>query len=130
MVTLPTVTPSCPALRGCSWTEHGRKHFPHRGLTKGHTRHGPAKYLPGATPAQIHAIESATVSVAALGASATSNNTEYARETDQVVGWDEGEEATVSFAECSGGTNAGRSFHGRPMTASNHKLRGGVLRDE
>ena len=122
MVNLPTVTPSCPALRGCSWTEHGRKHFPHRGLTKDHTRHGPAKYLPGTTPAQIRAIENVTVSVGAFRADTTSN-TEYARETDHVVGWDKGEDATVSFAECSGGDSAGRSFHGRPMTTSNHRLR-------
>jgi hypothetical protein len=72
---------------------------------------------------QIRAIESTTVSVGALDANATSNNTEYARETDQVIGWDAGEDATVSFAECSGGTGAGRAFHGRPMTTSSHKLR-------
>jgi len=124
MVTLPKLPPSCPDLRSCAWTEHGRKHFPHRGLTKDHTRHRPAKYLPGTRPEQIRAIETATVSSAALAPNATSNRTEYARETDQVIGWDAGEDATVSFAECSGGASAGRAFHGRPMTVSNHKLRG------
>ena len=34
-----------------------------------------------------------------------------------------GKDATMSFAECSGGATAGRSYHGRPMATDNHKLR-------
>jgi hypothetical protein len=47
---------------------------------------------------------------------------EYIRGVDQVIGWDEGKDATISFAECSGGETAGRSYHGRPMAPDNIKL--------
>lgn len=78
MVKLPKLQPLlCPELRGCSWTDHGRKHFPHRGLTKDHTRHRPAKYLPGTKREQIRAIETATVSSSPLAVTAASNRTEY-----------------------------------------------------
>lgn len=49
---------------------------------------------------------------------------EYVRPVDRVIGWDDGQEATLSFAECSRGIFAGRSFHGRPMASSNPKLKG------
>lgn len=123
MITLPQLDQSCPVVRECSWTEHGRKHFPHRGLKKEWTEHGPARYLPGTTPDQIRALETATVSSSPTLASAASSRTEYARELDKVIGWDQGENARVSFAECSSGASSSRSFHGRPMTGSNHKLR-------
>jgi hypothetical protein len=38
------------------------------------------------------------------------------------IGWDAGLDATLSFVECSGGLTAGRSYHGRPMSPTNHKL--------
>jgi hypothetical protein len=37
------------------------------------------------------------------------------------AGWDCGEDATLSFAECSGGGQAGRTYHGRPMANLNRK---------
>jgi len=48
---------------------------------------------------------------------------EYVRDVGEVIGWDDGREARVSFVECSGGDAAGRAFHGRPMHRDNEKLR-------
>ena len=48
--------------------------------------------------------------------------TEYLREVGEVIGWDDGKDATLSYAECSGGLAGSRAFHGRPMTASNPKV--------
>lgn len=120
----------CPYRLGCGWTEHGKKHFPHRGLTREHTRNGNAKYLPGTTSTQIRAIETATVQGPATILSPPPGKTEYVRVLDRVIGWDNGEDATISFAECSGGLLAGRAFHGRPMARSNHKLKGSHVGDE
>jgi len=33
-------------------------------------------------------------------------HSDYVREADEVIGWDKGRDAALSFAECSGGTNA------------------------
>lgn len=60
MPQLPTTSP-CPEARGCQWSQHRRKHFPHRGMSKGHTRHGPARYLPGTSAEQVRALETETV---------------------------------------------------------------------
>jgi hypothetical protein len=49
---------------------------------------------------------------------------EYVRDVEQVIGWDLGQDATVSFVECSGGVRSGRAYHGRPMVRSNPKLKG------
>lgn len=54
---------------------------------------------------------------------------EYVREAGAVIGWDRGRDATHSFVECSGGATAGRAYHGRPMSAGNHKLEGGARDD-
>jgi hypothetical protein len=114
----------CPARLGCGWTQHGRKHFPHPGLTREHTKNGsPAKYLPGTTPEQIQTIETATVRAPDNVLSTPPAKAEYARSTGKVIGWDRGEDATVSFAECSGGATAGRAYHGRPMAIDNRKLK-------
>jgi hypothetical protein len=115
----------CPGRLGCGWTQHGRKHFPHPGLTREHTTHGyPAKYLPGSTPEQIQGIETSTVLAPARALSIPPGKAEYVREIDHVIGWDRGKDATISFVECSGGATAGRSYHGRPMAPDNVRLRG------
>jgi hypothetical protein len=108
----------CPARLGCSWSENGRKHFPHPGLTRGHTRNGNAKYLPGTTPQLIAAIETATVDHPAMVLSPPVF-AEYLRDVGQLIGWDDGQDAAFSFAECTS-----RTFHGRPMAPGNPKLRG------
>lgn len=127
-VTIPIAPPPppipCPGRLGCAWSEHGRKHFPHRGLRPEHTRSGPAKYLPGTTDDQIRSIETTTVGTPGLVLSPPPGKSEYVRSMDRVIGWDLGQDATISFAECSGGVAAGRSYHGRPMAPPNPKLRG------
>lgn len=118
------VPPSpCPGRLRCGWSEHGRKHFPHRGVTPEHTVHGPARYLPGTTDAQIRAIETATAQAPTRTLAEPPGKAEYARNVDGVIGWDEGKDATISFVECSGGTVHGRAFHGRPLAPRNRKLR-------
>lgn len=112
---------SCPEKFGCVWAEY-LKHRPHRGLRKEHTRHGPARYLPGTSPKQIRVIETTTVQSASARHAIPPQKVEYVRPMDIVIGWDEGEDATISFVECSGGSVGGRSFHGRPMRAMNPRL--------
>lgn len=115
----------CPTRFGCGWTQHGRKHFPHQGLTREHTTHPyPSKYLPGTTPEQIRNLETATIQAPGTVLAMPPGKAEYARAADQVIGWDRGRDATVSFVECSGGATVGRSYHGRPMAPDNRKLRG------
>jgi hypothetical protein len=81
--------------------------------------------LPGTTLAQMRAIETVTIATPGAAVSQPPGKSEYLREVRTVIGWDGGEDATLSFAECSGGDLAGRAFHGRPMAASNRKLAGG-----
>jgi hypothetical protein len=45
--------------------------------------------------------------------------TEYLRDVGSPIGWDEGCDANLCYVECSGGTVAGRAFHGRPMHEGN-----------
>jgi hypothetical protein len=45
---------------------------------------------------------------------------EYLRDVGTVIGWDDGQDATLSFVECAGGTIT-RAFHGRPIHALNKK---------
>lgn len=103
------------------WNPHGRKHFPHRGLAREHTRNEPARYLPGTTEAQIRAIETETVRAPSQIRAAPPGKAEYLRGVNKVIGWDNGKDATLSFSECSGGTSAGRSYHGRPMAEANRQ---------
>jgi hypothetical protein len=103
---------------GCGWAANGRRHFPHAGLIKAHTRNGNAKYLPGTTPAQIEAIETRTVATPTELLS-PAPFPEYVRDVGQVIGWDRGQDATLSFVECTS-----RTFHGRPMALGNLKLGG------
>lgn len=130
MTAAPAPPLPCPYRLGCGWTEHGKKHFPHKGVTRDHTRNGNARYLPGTTSPQIQAIETATVQAPSTILSPPPGKAEYVRVVDRVIGWDEGENVTVSFAECSGGVLAKRSVHGRPMARSNHKLKGSHVGDE
>jgi hypothetical protein len=90
-------------------------------MKRAHTVHGPSRYLPGTSAAEIEAIETATVRTGQLR-ERNPTQSEYIRELSQVIGWDRGEDARISFAECSGGIAAGRAYHGRPMSASNIKL--------
>ena len=112
----------CPERLGCAWSSLDRKHFPHRGLTRRHTEHGPARYLPGTTAAQIRQIETNTVAEPTQVLAHSPGSSEYVRDLGAVIGWDAGLDATLSYAECSGGLAAGRSYHGRPMSQANHKL--------
>lgn len=114
---------ACPERLGCVWSAHGRKHFPHHGLRKEHTVHGPAKYLAGMSQADIKATETATVRAPTTRLSLPPGKSEYARDIGSVVGWDAGGDATFSFVECSGGASSGRTYHGRPMSSGNQKLR-------
>ena len=72
---------------------------------------------------EIQAMETATVQTPTAVLSPPPGKAEYIRVVEEVIGWDKGEDATISFAECSGGVAAGRSFHGRPMARANHKLK-------
>jgi hypothetical protein len=102
------------------------KHRCHKGFTPDRTINKPAKYLPGTTPAQIQAIETTTVQNPSVILSQPPGTAEYVRPVDRVIGWDNGHEATISFVECNS-----RYFHGRPMAASDPKLRGTAhARDE
>lgn len=90
-------------------------------MTRGQTRHPlPAKYL---LHVHVQAVETATVAGVerkAIGALAA--KTEYLRATGVVIGWDDGQDATLSYVECSGGA-AVRTFHGRPMHPGNRTVR-------
>lgn len=107
----------------CEWTTHDYKHAAARGVERRDTRHGPARYR--AMPqGEWHGLEMQTVRQPTHGrGSAQSGKTEYLRDVRSVIGWDEGEDATLSYVECSGGLVAGRAFHGRPMRAKNRTAR-------
>jgi hypothetical protein len=107
----------------CSWSAHNYKHFPFRGMTREHTLHGPARYLPGFDEFAIRALETATSRTRERSRGSLSGRTEYLRDIGEVIGWDEGQNAEISFVECSGSPTV-RTFHGRPMHAGNHKMRG------
>ena len=122
MTDLP-VEKQCPVLRACQWSQHGRKHFPFKGMTRSDTVNEPALYRPGMKPGDIRALEGETVRIGKrMGRSPA--HSEYVRKVDEVIGWDEGRDATLSFAECSGGTNVSRTSHGRPMSTENRKAAG------
>jgi hypothetical protein len=80
----------------------------------------PARYRAGMTVGDIRALESQTVSQGER-LELTGTKAEYVRQTDEVIGWDRGEDAVLSFVECSGGLYWGRAFHGRPMSETNIK---------
>lgn len=115
-----TLARSCPTILGCEWASNYRKHWPARGVRKGETRHGPAKYLSGTSQSDIRLLETETVR-AGTRAARGEHHLEYVRALDKVIGWDLGQDATTSFVECSGGASAGRTFHGRPVAERNRK---------
>ena len=99
----------------CAWSTHNYKHFPTKGTTRKDTKVGPAVYLPGTTPTEVRVLESGTARAPDDRDDGEAGKREYLRNMGGVIGWDRGEDASASFVECSGGENAGRSFHGRPM---------------
>ena len=84
---------------------------------------GPAKYLPHLEAEAVRELEAMTVSSPAWrGTRVVPAKTEYLRRVAELIGWDEGKEAVLSYVECSGGILA-RSFHGRPMNPGNRAAR-------
>ncbi len=112
---------TCPGQFGCAWSPHNYKHFPFRGMKQGHTTHGPARYLPGTN---IQDMETQTVTIGERSLRGDLQS-EYRRNTGAIIGWDRGQDATISFVECGGGLSGGRAYHGRPMAASNPKVEAG-----
>lgn len=121
MTQLP-IAKECPAAHNCTWMLYV-KHLPHRGMKQAQTHSKASRYRSGMTREQIRDLETQTV-LSGTRKSLSPFNSEYYRDLDEVIGWDEGRDATWSFVECSGGDAGGRSFHGRPMAPSNHKLEG------
>jgi hypothetical protein len=93
-------------------------------MTREHTRaSNPARYLPGFTAEGIKALETETARRRERRRESTPSKSEYLRDAGAVVGWDQGQDASLSFVECAGGEIA-RSLHGRPMCTANSKARG------
>ena len=87
-------------------------------MHRDHTRGGnPALYLP---TEDIHRLETNTAQTPDRLCLAKPMKREYLRDVGTVIGWDDGQDATLSFVECAGGTIT-RAFHGRPMHALNKK---------
>src|SRR5258708_35197124 len=105
----------------CAWSPHAMKHFPHQGMQREHTRRGPAKYLAAFTRDRIQALEAETVRHGERGLPLGHTAT-YIRGVGEVIGWDEGLDATLSFVECSGGETSGRTYHRPPMRQQNPTL--------
>ncbi len=96
----------------CGWDPHNYKHFPFPGMTREHTRApNPARCLSGFYIARIQTLETETARRRERRRGSTSSKTEYLRDIGEVVGWDQGQDASLSFVECAGGEVA-RSFHG------------------
>lgn len=105
----------------CGWSPHNFKHFPFAGMTKEHTLPpNPARYLPGFDEERIREIETGTARAPGIRRERTPSKSEYLRDMLQSIGWDLGQDATLSFVECAGGDVA-RTFHGRPMCIGNLK---------
>lgn len=104
----------------CGWDPHHFKHFPFAGMTPKHTRHSPARYLPGFDARQIRELEMETARRPGWRREQASSKTEYQRDLREPIGWDQEQDATLSFVECAGGDIA-RTFHGRPMWIGNFK---------
>lgn len=112
-----SVVPVCFHGTGrCVWSHHGYKHFGSRMTTRASTKPPfPAKYLvESSTAERVKEIERTTLGRADARRGVVPGKTEYLRDSGSVIGWDEGQDAVLSYVECSGGTGA-RCFHGRPM---------------
>ena len=108
----------------CAWSNANRKHFPFSGMTKEHTRrHAPARYLAHFDEGSIRRLETETVQLPGEGADTPPARTRYLRGLGEVIGWDDGEDAKLSYVECSGGS-ATRAYHGRPMHEGNPRAGG------
>ena len=85
-------------------------------MTREKTRRpNPARYLSGIS---IRTLQIETIKSPSVIAKATPpSKTKYLKKMRQVIGWDDGQDASWSYVECSG--SAVRFFHGRPMHASN-----------
>jgi hypothetical protein len=68
---------------------------------------GPAKYLPSTTEPAIRALESTTRMGADHARGLSVGKVQYLRSTE-LIGWDEGKDATWSYVECSGGAGSRR----------------------
>jgi hypothetical protein len=114
--------PSClfGTAGGCTWASTYYKHTWKRGVRREHTMHGPALYFEAVPRRQV---EEATIRAPGAHRGAVPGKSEYLREVGEVIGWDEGCDASLSYVECSGGPGAGRAFHGRPMHAENATVR-------
>lgn len=90
-------------------------------MTREHTLPpNPARYLPGLDAERIRDTETTTARQPGIRRERTPPKSEYQRDTQQVIGWDLGQDATLSFVECAGG-DVVRTFHGRPMCTKNPK---------
>jgi hypothetical protein len=93
-------------------------------MTRDHTRRpNPARYLAGFDVVRIQTLEMETARRRERQRVSPSSKTEYLQDIGDVVGWDQGQDASLSFVECAGGEVA-RSFHGRPMCVDNSKAAG------
>jgi hypothetical protein len=107
----------------CAWSPHNYKHFAAVGTKPKHTvRPNAARYLPSYDEPAVKALEAGTACDPFRCRFLDGGKAEYLREIGEVIGWDDGKDATLSYVECSGGTEAGRAYHGRPMHDSNPKV--------
>ena len=92
-------------------------------MERAHTlNNNPSVYLPSFDEPKIRELETKTVQSAERWRGAFPTTTEYLRDVGRVIGWDSGQDATLSYAECSGGETV-RCYHGRPMLKGNPKIR-------
>jgi hypothetical protein len=94
-------------------------------MTRQDTRRpDPARYVESFDAGAIRALEAATAGAPdPWRRCSPSAHAEYARDVGCLIGWDDGNDAMISYVECSGGLSAGRVYHGRPMHGRNPKLR-------
>lgn len=112
-------SPPCELVR--QGNPPGYEHSPIPGMTRQHTRNGsPARYF--GDEQAIRAIEDETARRAPLVRGAFPGKTEYLRSVGEVIGWDDGDDATLSYVECIGSAGC-RSRHGRPIREGNPKTR-------
>lgn len=110
----------------CTWYHHGYKHAAGKHCTKEDTLDGnPALYFYSREEyAAVHALEAQTVATPDCRAGEIPDKVQYLRAMGAAIGWDDGEDATLSYVECSGGST--RWYHGRPMSEKNRLA--GVIR--
>ena len=109
----------------CAWFDYDGLHRWSKGITRDHTRSpNKARYLPAYShPAEHECIERGTVAAPTAHTGAPPLKRQYLRRIETVIGWDDGQDALLSYVECSGGSSA-RTFHGRPMRSENPTAKG------